>query len=425
MKMQEHNIQARPNNDQDKVADSGDLDDVLIAETGQTCPPGSAEVQFWDAQIIAERRYMDEKTGKQETDYLVEALPIWRRHGSRRGVDETHLEIWEALSSDKTRVVEAEIGQYEISIYGRHPIFEQCTAAKEIFMRGLQLSEPDPADEMRAMQMLGHMILRCLQAEAEDANMLTELAVTVCYGLGENEIKDTDRVLTYGRNFIEQVNGEEQRQLAADLLADGRALDFNTWTIALCIALLPEKDFLQQWREDAVPSLRAHAGRTRQSEYRAAITTFLDDYHNKIQGSLSFMHTLRTFDKLSQMLKGEVDDAADAAEVPCVSQNDSDEPEQEDEGEDVDMGFRPKRAGTNEVFDSEEDAGSGVTHGDGEDDSESDTEEAHFREVREAAMRDAVRSENVRRTTRAEKRMSDEEADSSSSSGSCKTRRRL
>lgn len=263
MKTQTHNSHVRPNNDQDDVAGSKDLVDILTAEIGQTRPAHSSKVQFWDAQVIAERCYIDGRSNRQEIEYLVEALPIWRRHGGRNGVNETHLKVWEELSSDKSQVVEADIDHFEITMHRRHPIFDQRTAAEEIFMRGLQCRGDDPDDEVKAVEMLGHMITRCSQEQLEDQNTLTELAVTVCNGMEESEDEDYDRVLTHGQNFLEQVTLEERNQFAASLLADENAMTLNACTIAFCIAILSEEEFLDQWREYTVPCLRENAQRTK------------------------------------------------------------------------------------------------------------------------------------------------------------------
>ncbi|KAH7382422.1 hypothetical protein DE146DRAFT_760266 [Phaeosphaeria sp. MPI-PUGE-AT-0046c] len=421
----------RPDNDQNQAAELDDLVNILTGRIGQTCLPHSAKVEFWDAQIIAERRYTEGTKKTREIDFLVEALPVWRRHGSEHGVDVHHLTAWQKLKADDSNVVRAGDGSFHITMHRTHPLFEQWAVGKDMFVANFQPAskdlvrqDNDQRDRNQAMLMLGHLLHRCLNARVEDQRALNDLTVAVI--LGEDDAPTASTLsldeITYGRRFLQLYNLKQRKELAETLLADEAALGFGSWTIALCIAILPSAEILAQWREDAVPSERTHAMRNRLKEYRGAITTFLDVYHEETQGSEPFLYTLHTFHTLAQMLKQEVLDVVDDVDTMDGVQDEIGDIEDDDEV----MGSDPAREAIDEFSDGEEQR-SNVAHSseDGQDDNlKSDTEESHNLQAQETAKKHAVLSKPGKRATRGKKRRSEEEANVSGDAGHRRTRQR-
>jgi hypothetical protein len=157
----------------------GEISELLDAELKQACLPGKKKIEFWGSGIIVERK---SKRLKKAKDYIVEALPMWRREGSDGGPGKDHIDEWNAMIRNRSGLA-FHLGNYnnDIIVDRMHPRFEGLTKDDGRLTRDVTLAAPqtkspplvarerdDEQDKEAAMEMLGYLIEDLMKAADSD-----------------------------------------------------------------------------------------------------------------------------------------------------------------------------------------------------------------------------------------------------------------
>jgi hypothetical protein len=194
---------------------------------------------------------------------------------------------------------------------------------------------------------------------------------------------------TRGCKFLIDVPPRARRVIGSALIFGKAAPSLSVWTNALCIAILPPWMILQAWK--------MHGIKERPKRYRAAITAFLEQYHDDgIHNTESFIYVLRTYYTLTSMLRQPVEDTRGSKYYEPWGKDGS------EYGSDVheDIEEECTRKGPDSDYDGN------TSSGDDKDDdkSEPETEETRMKGIEEAAKRDVEQGAPGRRVTRGHKR---------------------
>jgi hypothetical protein len=379
-------------------ASSTDIINILDAPFNQTCPPASKKINFWDSGIIAERK---NKMHKKAKDYLVEALPVWRRAGVDGGPESDHIEAWEAMKKDIGFHLESE--KYDFVVQRVHPRFGRWTGTDEVFARGLEMGRKterdDERDKEKAMEMLGYLIKRIVEeVDAEVQGWLLDHWGDVFTNTrdGTSGVVTTPREASArGWQLMRNTPRTDRQDIGNAIVFHKRSPICGLWTNAFCIALLPPDNILAAWKEKGIEE--------RPKRYRSAITAFLEAYHNDgIHNEESFIYVLRTYYTLTRMLRRtEKEDTQGAEYHDSIYDNSS--------KHDSDV-YEDERDNTHDIErESEEpssDYNDDTSFGDDQDDEdwEPETEETRMKALEEAARKEAEGPASGKRVTRRQKR---------------------
>jgi hypothetical protein len=374
--------------DANQRASSTDIISLLDAPSNQTCPSGSKTMTFRESGIIASRK---NKAHKKAKDYLVEALPVWRRAGVDGGPEPGHIDAWEAMTEDRGFHLESE--KYNFIVQRMHPRFGEWTGADEVFARGLEQQDgggrDDGRDREKAMEMLGYLIERVGEEVDEEIRGWLLDHWGGVFADTTNSPTTPREATTRGWKFLIDVPPRARRVIGSALIFGKAAPSLSVWTNALCIAILPPWMILQAWK--------MHGIKERPKRYRAAITAFLEQYHDDgIHNTESFIYVLRTYYTLTSMLRQPVEDTRGSKYYEPWGKDGS------EYGSDVheDIEEECTRKGPDSDYDGN------TSSGDDEDDdkSEPETEETRMKGIEEAAKRDVEQGALGRRVTRGHKR---------------------
>jgi hypothetical protein len=368
-------------------ASSTDIISLLNAPSNQTRLPGSNKMTFWESGIIASRK---NKAHKKAKDYLVEALPVWRRAGVDGGPEPDHIDAWEAMTEDKGFHLESE--KYDFVVQRMHPRFGEWTGADEVFARGLEMDmegrggRDDERDREKAVEMLGYLVERVgEEVDDEIRSWLLDHWGGV-FADTTNSPTTPREATTRGWKFLSDVPPLARRVIGTALVFSKSAPSLSVWTNASCTAILPPWMILQAWK--------MHGIKERPKRYRSAITAFLEQYHDDgIHNTESFIYVLRTYYTLTAMLRQPAGKTKRGSKYhePWVKDG-------SEYGGDVHEDIEEEC--TSEGPDSDYDGN--TFSGDDKDDDESDpeTEETRMKGIEEAAKKEAVQAASGKRFTR-------------------------
>jgi hypothetical protein len=374
--------------DVNQRASSTDIISLLDAPSNQTCPPGSKTMTFWESGIIASRK---NKVHKKAKDYLVEALPVWRRAGVDGGPEPGHIDAWEAMTEDRGFHLESE--KYDFVVQRMHPRFGKWTGADEVFARGLEMEGrrggDDGRDREKAVEMLGYLVER-VREEVDDEirGWLLDHWGGV-FADTTNSPTTPREATTRGWRLLSDVPPRARRIIGSALIFGKAAPSLSVWTNALCIAILPPWMILQ--------ALKGHGIKERPKRYRSTITAFLEQYHDDgIHNTESFIYVLRTYYTLTSMLRQPVEETRDSKYYEPWGKDGS------EYGSDVheDIEEECTRKGPDSGYDGNTSSGDDEDY----DKSELETEETRMKEIEEAAKKGAVQAASGKRFTRGQKR---------------------
>jgi hypothetical protein len=213
------------------------------------------------------------------TEYLVEALPVWRRATRNKddkganNADDNQVRDWDKLKEDDM-VFEVETDDWNpIILHRTHPRFEQWTGAQEIFRQGLEPPEAAPPamtvhpdqkprpdvdaeDEHAATEMLGCMVDRLMgTTKPEDTTIMGTVEGAVFnedYNGNLGDALTPHDAYELGRRYLLNLSAKDRARLAEAMLNDGNARILHVWTQALIIAQLHPEIILEAWRKNGV-----------------------------------------------------------------------------------------------------------------------------------------------------------------------------
>jgi hypothetical protein len=415
--LESHGTTSSDESEDNKVVIDVEISELLDAELDQTCLPGSKKLEFWKSGIIAERKH---KRLKKAKDYLVEALPVWRRKGGDGDLARKHIDEWNAMIKDRSDLaLHLENDKYDIIVHRMHPRFERLTKDDGQFPRNFGFAAPeteppptvarerdDRRDKQAAMELLGYLIESLM--ERADADTLLRLG-TWRESLFDNMDRNVDigRTATpsearaKGWSFLRHISPTVRRDFGEQLLSHEAVPDFSVWTHALCIALLPPETIMTAWRK--------HGIKDRSKKYRSAITTFLEEYHaDGIHNRESFIYILRTFYTSADLLRRDVDEE-DVEAAHAEANTDRGDHSNVEEDVVVEPDASGRTSETSGQSDSRANPDDSPSHDEDEDDEdesepEPETEETRMKELEEKAKKAAGQPTSGMRVTRGQKR---------------------
>jgi hypothetical protein len=355
-------------------------------------------MDFWESSIIAERR---NKTHKKTKDYLVEALPVWRRANFDGGPEPDHIEEWEAMKKDSGFHLESE--KYDFVVQRMHPRFERWTAADETFARELEsrmrIQRNEERNRDKAMEMLGYLIERIVkEVDAEARSWLLDHwgdVFTNTKDVTSGVVTTPREACARGRQLMRNTSRKDRQDIGKAILFRKGTSVCDLWTDAFCIALLPPDDIRAAWKEKGI--------KDRPKRYRSAITTFLGAYHDDgIHNEESFIYVLRTYYTLTEMLKqtaveGDHGDEYHNSIYDNSSEYDSDV--QEDDGDNTDV-IKQGSEGPS----SDHNGNASSSDDEDDEDWEPETDETRTQALEQATRKEAEGAVPGKRVTRGQKR---------------------
>jgi hypothetical protein len=269
-------VKAPPRTNDNRIACDVTLNEQLLLR-----PVKRAKTEFWDYNIIGERR---DKTDRHTVDYLVEARPVWRR--GKLGTDIWHRDRWEAFKEIGGTCTTANEEYNPIYLHRQHPLLHE--------------SRFDVKDRHAARIMLGRMLKNVMDNRQHLGGEVAGILIASQIHEkpeGVAPLYILEEAALHGQRFFDSYGEKQRRKFGKNLIRKSwSALIQHPYIGGLAIALVSESAMMHYLRKKRQPNKTV--------TYRNAVDRFLHAYHSGYHKEHSYAELLHIYYVLQGMLLG-------------------------------------------------------------------------------------------------------------------------